>query len=199
MTQPPRDPFAPHKRELPDPDENNRPLPWFLIMGLGALLMWGAYYIAETPSGTDSAWGDQRTASALQPEPKGASKKVDGAQVFAAKCAACHQATGLGVPGVFPPLAESEWVLGSPSRLSQILLHGVTGELSVKGVIYKGAMPAFNSLPDAEIAAVLTYIRSAWGNNAAPISSDFIEQQRSKTTSQTAPYAGGAALEALPE
>lgn len=187
------------RREAPDPDENNRPLPWFLIMVLGAMAMWGAFYIYSTPSGGESRWGDQRTMSALRGKPKPpAGAKLDGAPIYAAKCVACHQASGKGVPGVFPPLAESEWVIGSPERLVQILLHGVSGELVVKGNTYKGVMPAFASLDDAELAALATHLRSQWGHAASEIKADFVAQQREATKDRGKPWAGGAELETLP-
>ncbi|MFN7835134.1 MAG: c-type cytochrome [Burkholderiaceae bacterium] len=190
----------PHLREGADPDEHNRPLPWFLVMLLGAMAMWGGFYIYTTPSGTDTAWGDQRSREALMDEVKtaGAATSADGAQIFGAKCAACHQATGLGVPGVFPPLAGSEWVVGSDKQLTQILLHGVAGEIVVKGNTYKGAMPSFKTLSDAEIAAVASYIRTQWGNVAVALTPQLVTEQRETSKDRTTPFAGGAELQALP-
>lgn len=186
------------RRELEDPDEKVRPLPWFFTMLLGAMGMWGAFYIVATPSGESSAFGDQRTVTTLRPAVVAAGAAgVDGKQLFGAKCAACHQASGAGVAGVFPPLVGAEWVLGSEKVLASILLHGVEGELEVKGTVYKGAMPAFGTLSDAEIAAVLTYIRSDWGNQAAPVTAAAVKAQREATADQKGPYAGGAALNAL--
>ena len=191
--------FAAMRREHSDPDERIRPLPWFFTMFLGAIGMWGAFYIATTPSGEASAYGDQRTVALLRPPvaAAGAAPAVDGKQLFGAKCAACHQASGLGVAGVFPPLAGAEWVVGSEKVLISLLLHGVQGELEVKGNKYNGAMPAFGALADAEIAAVLSYIRSDWGNQAAPVTAAAVAAQREATKGQTAAYAGGAALKAL--
>lgn len=183
-------------REKDDPLENNRPLPWFLVMSLGALAMWGAFYIVNTPSGENTAYGDQRTVANLRPAvvQAGAVAAVDGKQLFGAKCAACHQGSGLGVAGVFPPVAASEWVLGDEKILANILLHGINGEMIVKGSTYKGAMPAWNTLGDEEIAAVLTYIRSDWGNAAAPIKAETIKAQRELTKARTEPYSGGTAI-----
>ena len=179
-------------REKPDPDESVRPLPWFLTMFLGAMAMWGAFYIYITPSGEASAYGDQRTVADLRPPvaATGAAgaATVDGKQVYASKCAACHQATGQGIAGVFPPLAASEWVIGDEVVLTHILLHGVVGELKVKGVVYNGAMPAWNSLGDAELAAVMSYIRSDWGNQAPAITAATVKTQREATQAQTEPY-----------
>jgi len=191
--------FAAMHREHNDPDERVRPLPWFFTMFLGAMGMWGAFYIVATPSGEASAYGDQRTVALLRPPvaSAGAALAVDGKQLFGAKCAACHQASGLGVAGVFPPLAGAEWVLGSEKVLIAILLHGVQGEMEVQGKKYNGAMPAFGTLADAELAAVLSYIRSDWGNQAAPVTAAAVAAQREATKDQQGAYAGGAALKAL--
>ena len=176
--------------ENEDPDESVRPLPWFLVMSLGAIAMWGAFYIYVTPSGEDSSYGDQRTVSTLRPpvQVAGAVTAVDGKQIFGGKCAACHQATGLGVAGVFPPLAASEWVVGDEIVLTHILLHGVNGPLVVKGNTYNGAMPAWNSMNDMELAAVMTYIRTEWGNKAEPITAETVKAQREATKDRKEPY-----------
>jgi mono/diheme cytochrome c family protein len=192
---------AQRKREKEDPDEGIRPLPWFFVMSLGALAMWGAFYIYSTPSGDESAFGDQRTVSSLRPAPATASletiKTVDGKQVYIAKCVACHQTTGLGLTGVFPPIAGAEWVLGDEKILINILLHGVKGPLEVKGVTYNGVMPAWKSLSDDELAGLLTYIRSDWGNKAPEIKPDMVKSQRELTKARTEPYNGG--LEIKPD
>ena len=177
------------EREKLDPGEGMRPLPWVVTLLLGALLMWGAFYIVVTPTGGLSSNGDQRTLSLLEPKTasSGASQ-IDGKQLYIGKCAACHQATGLGLAGVFPPLAASEWVVESPVTLTHILLHGIQGKMTVKGISYEGLMPAWNTLSDAEIAAVASYIRSDWGNKAAPITEDDVKKQRELTKARTAPY-----------
>ncbi len=189
---------AQRQREHADPDEGVRPLPWFLVMFLGAMAMWGAFYIYITPSGEDSAYGDQRTVATLRPPVPvaGAAPAVDGKLVYGSKCAACHQATGQGVAGVFPPLAGAEWVMGDEKVLTNILLHGVNGELEVKGVVYKGAMPAWKAMSDDELAAVMTYVRSDWGNQAPAITAATVKAQREATQSRTEPYAGGTGLKA---
>jgi mono/diheme cytochrome c family protein len=184
------------QRELADPDEGVRPLPWFLTMFLGAMAMWGAFYIYSTPSGEESSYGDQRTTASLRPPEVAvnAAQKADGKQIYGAKCAACHQASGLGIPGVFPPLAGSEWVVGDEKILTLIMLHGVNGEMEVKGTVYKGAMPAWKSLSDGDLAAVMSYIRSDWGNKSAEIAPDTVATQRDATKSRTEPYQGGQEL-----
>jgi mono/diheme cytochrome c family protein len=84
---------------------------------------------------------------------------ADGKTLFAKNCAACHQATGKGIPGAFPALAGNGFVQGTPGDVATVLLKG------------RGGMPDFSgSLNDAEIAQVLSYVRSSWGNSAAPLS-----------------------------
>jgi mono/diheme cytochrome c family protein len=189
--------MAAQVREQSDPAERFRPLPWFVVMLIGAMAMWGMFYIHDMKGELNSAYGDSRTPSALMASAGAAagatpsSAAVDGGQLFAAKCAACHQATGLGLPGVFPPLAGSEWVLGSDKVLVQIPLHGITGSVQVKGATYSGAMPVFNTLSDAEIAAVLTYVRSQWGNAAPTVSPATVAAGRKATQSRSTPFASG--------
>ncbi|MEA3109551.1 MAG: hypothetical protein QOI88_4156 [Gammaproteobacteria bacterium] len=181
-------------REQRDPAERYRPLPWFVVMLIGAMSMWGLFYIYNMQGMLDSEYGDGRTSSALAPAAgAGAAphSAVDGAQIFAAKCVACHQASGLGLPGVFPPLAGSEWVLGSDKILVQIPLHGISGSVQVKGATYNGAMPVFDTLSDAEIAAVLSYARSTWGNTAAAVSPATVAAGRKATQSRSTPFANG--------
>ena len=182
-------------RELRDPGERERPLPWFVVMLIGAVAMCGIIYISGMRSDLGSQYGDSRTVTALMPatavksgSAQGSSAAVDGGEIFTAKCAACHQATGLGIPGVFPPLAGSEWVLGSDKVLIQIPLHGVTGTLQVKGASYHGTMPPFNTLSDAEIAAVLTYVRGHFSNAASAVASATVAAGRAATQSRTLPW-----------
>lgn len=178
-------------REKWEPAEGMRPLPWLNTVLLGAMLMWGAFYITISPTGVESSYGDRRTLSTLGAPNSSATaavKQVDGKQIYIGNCAACHQATGLGLAGVFPPLVSSEWVVESPVVLTNILLHGIQGRMTVKGVSYQGVMPAWNSLSDAEIAAVTSYIRSDWGNKAVPITEDDVKKQRELTKARTGPY-----------
>lgn len=201
MIRYPSDPSPPPKpqlREHVDPDEKDRPLPWFVILAIGAFVMWGAFYISGMGSGLGSAYGDSRTPSALRAASAGPSATTgaatDGAQIYGAKCVACHQATGHGVPGVFPPLAGSEWVMSKDNILVQILLHGVNGPIQVKGGSYNGAMPSFGNLSDAKIAAVLSYVRQQWGNTAPAVSEQSVAAGRHATVTLSAPCVGGDVL-----
>lgn len=181
------------QREHPEPEERSYPVPRVVLATAALLLAWGIGYILINQRDDDPAIGDQRTLSTLAGKPAGA--LADGAQIYGAHCAACHQATGAGLPGVFPALAGSEWVLAQATLPVNIVLHGVTGKLSVKGAEYDGAMPAFkDKLSDAEIAAVLSHIRSKFGNAGAPIGADVVKAEREAGASRTEPWNGGAEL-----
>jgi len=103
----------------------------------------------------------------------------DGKMLFASKCAACHQATGLG-GGPYPPLAGNADVT-APDTANLILtvLNGRSGPIQVNGKTFSGAMPAWkDQLSDGDLAAVLTYIRSAWTNNAAAVTAPQVAAAR---------------------
>jgi mono/diheme cytochrome c family protein len=106
------------------------------------------------------------------------SKIVSGEKVYTEVCQACHQAGGTGLTGAFPPLAGSEWVAKDSRVLSRIVLGGLQGPIEVKGVQYNAAMPAFSQLSDAEIAAVLTYVRSHFGNKETPVEPSVVQDVR---------------------
>ena len=114
---------------------------------------------------------------------------IDGKEVYATNCAACHQLDGSGLTDVYPPLAESEWVTGDEERLIKVVLHGLTGEIEVGGELYSGAMPAWGtSLNDAQVAAVLSYVRKSWGNAAPAVVPSTVARVRRATAARTAPW-----------
>ena len=198
----PEDVTPQESRENPDPQEAANPIPRWML-GLALLLaLWCAYYILRVNTSTATEYGDQRTVSDLRQQPKpagGGASAADGATIFAARCAACHQATGAGLPGVFPPLAGSNWVNGRDTTVIQIVLHGIQGSLTVNGGKYNGAMPTFGAqLSDAEIAAVLTHVRSQWGNKAGAVGAQEVAAQRAATAQRNEPWQGDADLSKLP-
>lgn len=97
-----------------------------------------------------------------------AASAINGEATFKKNCSACHQLNGAGLPGAFPPLVGSEWVI-TPSReiLATIMLYGLQGEIEVKGVKWNNVMAGLGAqMSDDELAATANYIRSAWGNSA---------------------------------
>ena len=197
MTEKPDPSHNAQERENAEPEERIRPMPLAAVAVTLAMVLFGVVYIFVSEPFGNANLGDRRTVADLSgPAPAAAGAVVDGKAVFAAQCVACHQTTGKGLPGVFPPLDGSEWVQGDARTLANILLHGITGEISVAGTSYNGAMPAFAQLGDAELAAVATFIRSNWSNKAAPLSPGLFGQER-KASARTTPFEGGAALKAL--
>lgn len=183
-------------RENADPTEQANPVPK-LVMGLVlGLVIWAVSYIFVQEAGGDVSLGDKRDPSTLVAA-TGPGGPVDGAQVYAARCVACHQATGKGLPGVFPPLAGSSWVTGDADTVLQIALRGLTGPIEVLGATYDGAMPAFaEQLSDEELAAVLTHVRSQWGNAAAPIDAAAAKAARLRSADRDKPWHGTAEIAA---
>ena len=97
---------------------------------------------------------------------------------------------GLGTPGQFPPLAGAEWVLeNDPGRLVRIVLHGMQGPVTVKGENYNNVMVPWNGvLNDEEIAAVLTFVRMSWGNNAPPVTTNQVAKVREEVGERSTPW-----------
>ncbi len=110
-------------------------------------------------------------------------KPVVASAVYSMYCAACHQRDGKGDNSRFPPLNESEWVNGDKGRLISVVLNGLSGPIKVKGQDYNDPMPAHGSfLNDDQIAEVLTYIRSNWGNTSDAVSKAEVAAMRKATT-----------------
>lgn len=132
-------------------------------------------------------------AAASQPAATAAAGNP-GQQVFQ-RCAVCHQATGLGLPGSFPPLAGSAWATAAnPAVPIRVVLHGLAGQVAVKGQRFNSAMPPYGTnqpLSDSEVAAVLTYVRSAWGNAASAVTAGQVAAERAASASRTTPWTAG--------
>jgi len=108
-----------------------------------------------------------------------------------AHCMTCHQANGAGLPPLYPPLDESPFVTGDPERLARILLHGLQGRIEVLGRTYDQSMPAAPFKKDADIAAIMSYIRQAWDNDADPVTPEFVAGVREATKDRLQPWTAG--------
>ena len=115
------------------------------------------------------AFGPPPQALSSAPTPADTPSSAPGEEVFNANCSACHQKSGQGVTGAFPPLAghvaESFAQPAGREYLPRVILFGLSGKIAVKDDLYDGTMPAWPQLDDNQIAAVLNYILSAWGND----------------------------------
>ncbi|PLX25077.1 MAG: cytochrome C oxidase Cbb3 [Ignavibacteria bacterium] len=153
---------------------------------LAALLMSGCYAFvddAEPPEWNDPAGADAQLQAIA------AGTGGPGASVFNAKCAVCHQMNGQGIPGVYPSLVGSQIATGDPALPIRIVLHGFQGPIERDGKKYNGVMqPWKNDLNDQEIADVLNFIRTNWGNAAAEISAEMVKEVRDATKSKAGAY-----------
>lgn len=180
-------------------------VPIFLI---AVFVGFGATYLALRTKDTSLTPGDSRTTRSAPagetaaPAASGDAGSFEalmerGKQVFTTTCQACHQANGQGIPGAFPPLAESEWVSGPAEQIAAIILHGLQGEVTVKGQKFQNAMPSFKEQLKAEdIAAVVTYVRNSFGNKADPMSVEMVNAIKERTKDRSAPWNGEAELKA---
>jgi mono/diheme cytochrome c family protein len=193
-----RPPSVSQTREHADPSERVQPIPLLAALVTVAVVITGVAYVFFSDPFGSPMLGDRRTVADLMAKPKaaGGAEAMDGKTVFTANCVACHQATGTGVPGVFPPLDGSEWVQADRRVVINILLHGIEGEIKVKDTVYKSAMPSFDKFSDAEVAAVATYIRTQWSNKADAVSAEQVAAER-KAAVRTTPFTNGAELQAL--
>jgi ubiquinol-cytochrome c reductase cytochrome b subunit len=122
---------------------------------------------ASNTLGAGASAGSSSSGGGTQVAASGAAAK--GAQVYTQNCASCHQANGAGQPGVFPPLAGNPYVTGPPKQVIHTLLYGLQGA-QVEGKTYAAQMPAWKgNLTNADIANVISYIRSSWGNKGSEV------------------------------
>lgn len=199
------DVLAVHRQALSEPQEPNEgaePGPWWFWAAAVLALVFGGFYLGRysgvftgeaavhAPAGPQlPGAGGSTAAGGAVSAGRAAAVAVSGQAVYESRCAACHQASGQGLPGAFPPLAGSEYVVGEEERVVRIVLHGLSGPVTAKGQTYNGAMPAWaDVLSDAEIAALLTYVRSAFGNSAEAIEVEKVAQERAATTGRTTPW-----------
>lgn len=190
----------------PDEKARYRLLPLNLLFIFSGLIFFGGTYLGRYAGHFDPlVFNENVKHSGGAGAPVAVANPVEvGKKLFNnAACNTCHQATGVGVPGAIPPLVKSEWVTGSEERVIRIVLHGLQGPIKVEGVDYNSAMPAFGRVAgsgynwtDDKIAAVLTYIRQEWGNQAGPISTEKVTEIRTKEGDHKAWTA--AELEKLP-
>jgi heme/copper-type cytochrome/quinol oxidase subunit 2 len=209
-----------HGFELPDSDVNVEVFPGYVAhvhatfrkpgafltvcnqyCGIGHQTMLGKFAVLSKAAYQKSL----TAATAVAPAGGMAGRIADGKTLFASDCAGCHQATGRGLPGAFPPLAGSLGEYNSPAGravLAHVLLFGLNGPLKANGKSYNGVMPAWAQLKDGQIAHLLDYIETAWGNAKAlpksfkPFTAAEIAQNRTPALTPAAVAAEHARLPA---
>ena len=192
------------QREKPEPSADVTPMPLWLTGICAGAMVWAGTYFGVFHGGLSANVFNEYESSPsvlfLQPQKAGGKAAATeapqslaqiGKGVFSQYCQACHQTTGMGVPGQFPPLAKSEYVNGSEKRLIAILLKGAQGPITVLGEThtYSGNMVPWEAqLSSKKIAAVASYIRQAWGNSAPEISEAKVNAAKKEFAGQTAQW-----------
>lgn len=194
-------------REPRDPREGYERAPWWLWAGVVATVFFNGFYLGRFGGdfglGTHEAYREtEAVAERVKTETK-APPRLDpiahGRAVYEQRCQACHQSTGQGLGGAFPPLLASDWVTGPAERLVAIVLHGMSGPVEVVGKTYNGSMPAWGEqLSDREIAAVATFVRQWDANDAQPVSTEKVALLRQRTLDRTTPWNAGELVTEFP-
>lgn len=177
-------------------------MPVLLIAILGALIYWGNMYVVEFGGHLDARvqgpYKSYKELESLKPQDKSALLAAQGAKIYNQFCSGCHMGDGNGnASSGFPPLAGSEWVLTKdPSRIIRIVLNGVGGPMTVKGKEYGQAqmLPWRDALKDEDIAAVLTYVRTGWGNKAPAVDAALVKQIRDQTVDKAGAWTAAELL-----
>jgi len=186
----PIDMLAPLFREQPLPPEGMEAPPMWLWMVIFGVMLFSTFYLGSyigdfSPNPWLQSTDPPVAAAGVEPE----EVTVSGSQIYSSRCANCHQASGEGIAGAFPPLNKAAWVTDNKGQIIRILLHGMIGEVEVRGAKYNGNMPAWGTqLSDAEIAAVITHVRQSWENNASEVTAEEVKTVRDQTTGRTAPW-----------
>lgn len=176
----------------PERPRGYSPLPLFVLGAMCSAVFFGSIYLVHYSGGFDPLVYNET----IRPPKGGAAAAVVqitpaqlGKRVFLNTCIACHQANGLGVPGQYPPLAGSDWVAGSEERIIRVVLHGFNGPVTVSGKDFNNAMAPLGALlKDEQIANVLSYVRSEWGNNSPEVKPETVAKVRAETASRSTPW-----------
>lgn len=171
-------------------------VPIWLIVVLFMLVYWGAVYFDEHGGGFEpKVYTPYASAQQLKTYQVGGPPPLAelGEAVYnRPTCVTCHQGNGQGQPGTFPPLAGSDFVNDKePGRIIRIVLQGFQGSgLVVSGKPFPttGQMVPWHALSDDDIAAVITYVRQAWGNKAPPVTPERVRAVRAKVPVSHPPF-----------
>lgn len=166
-------------REKGEPDEGFEPTPWW-VWTISVLVLFAMGFYLGKYSGTFGT-----TAHEVEMPPRVDEERVEpevhGDRLYAGLCQPCHQSDGQGTPGRYPPLADSEWVVEDPETPTLIVLFGLEGPITVRGEQYDEMMDPFaHRLNDREVAAVVNFIRTSWGNDAPEIEPGLVEELRAE-------------------
>jgi mono/diheme cytochrome c family protein len=184
------------RREKDEPQEGFAAPPMIMVFLCMFLCLWGGYEISN--GSARFRWDvfdpNYDPTSSLQPGAVVFDPMARGRRVYN-NCIACHQANGEGLPGIYPPLANSDWMPKSPEILVRIVLNGMSGPIVVNGNTYNSVMSGFSNLSDRDIASVLTYVRNTWGNALPAIDETEVAAIRAAVGGRSTPYTANELLQ----
>lgn len=186
----------------PPGDSSTVPI-WIFAFALLLLFVGGVYFDRHSGwfnSQVYAPYDNAEQLEAWQPKSGAAAMMARGKQMYDQVCGTCHSPDGAGKPGQAPPLAGSEWVNAkNPKGVESIPLEGLTGEIHVNGQAWNASMAAMGAgLSDSDLAAVVTYIRTSWGNKGDAVTADDIKAVRAAVAGHP-PISGEAQLKPLTE
>ncbi len=167
---------------------------WIIVVTL-ALLFLGFVFFDKKSGWFDAKvyapYASAEQVEAFQPR-SGPNTMAIGKAKYEMFCGSCHGNDGAGKPGQAPALAGSEWVITKGiHRLTRIPLEGLAGPIKVKGQEWNLNMAAMGAaLSDADLAAVLTYVRGSWGNKAGEVTADDVKAIRAEAGAHPQPIQG---------
>jgi mono/diheme cytochrome c family protein len=194
---------APDRKQFPEPPEPREERGFIPVGFIGLLAVLGflgdMYFVYHglDIGGKGGAFPKQvyfpypNYAAVQRDNPAAGGVDLDvGKRIYSTSCAPCHQPNGMGTPGMFPPLAGSEWVAPeNPENMIRIVLNGLAGPITVSGQQFNNVMvPWRDTLKDEEIAAVISYVRNDWGNKGSFATPDQVKKVREATKDRTGPW-----------
>jgi mono/diheme cytochrome c family protein len=188
-------PTMPLNPDAAEPKAENTAVPVWLFVVL-LVLLYGCMVYFDLRGGwfEPAIYAPYHSVEELmvyQPPSGGNEVIQQGKRIYDSVCALCHNVAGTGNPNQAPPFAGSEWVQGSPNRLIRIPLVGLGGPITVHGQQYTfpASMPAMGAaLKEEDLAAVLTYMRQAWGNKAPPITAEEVKAIKTQIGNRSQPF-----------
>jgi len=179
------------QRTKPEKANGYSLLPLAILGLMCAAVFFGSIYLAHNSIRFDPLVYNDHASREKPGAPKAvvATPHDLGKRVFTSICQACHQVSGQGIPGVYPPLAGSEWAQGNEERIIRIVLLGLNGKITVEGKEFNNAMASLGGvLKDDQIANALTYVRSEWGNKAPEVKAETVTRIRAEIAGRTTPW-----------
>lgn len=188
------------KREKIDAAPGTEPAPmWVVFLVLVAAVIAGSQ-LGDVSDFAFEAGHPQIKVADPRPGGAGGGEALDPMQLAMKKgsatyalCGGCHQGSGMGVPGAFPPLAGSDWVTGGTERSIRVVLNGLSGPIKIKGADFAAPSPMPPQgavLSDQDIANVLTFIRNSWGNKGGMVTKEMVQKVRDAEKARAAPWTG---------